>query len=260
MEDKIHFTSLKESRDHYFVAYAPPSGDNPFATLQLTFLEEPSLQDAIEAMEKEGLAWFARFPIPILATAFGPTGDFVALDSIKPESHLMVNKSAIDGAAEVHWRLLKNDEMSWADLSRERLLEMYAGVPFTTRSEVSAELARMAQKRKVGWWIVFLWAAVAPAAFLIVEYFGPQWLAALVLLYGLFKSAEKGLKMAGRWEKSPRELTKEKEAARMKHHHYHCERNPDGFMRLKLENFEKDERDAIRAQADALRTDGSRDR
>jgi hypothetical protein len=30
---------------------------------------------------------------------------------------------------------------------------------------------------------------------------------------------------------------------KMAHYFYHCERNPDGFARLRNENFEDDERD-----------------
>jgi len=40
----------------------------------------------------------------------------------------------------------------------------------------------------------------------------------------------------------------------MEHYHYHCERNPEGFLRLKLENFEREEREQIQNEAKALKT------
>ncbi len=43
--------------------------------------------------------------------------------------------------------------------------------------------------------------------------------------------------MLGYTKKSEREKAKEAAELRMRHHHYHCELNPDGFARLKHENF-----------------------
>lgn len=39
----------------------------------------------------------------------------------------------------------------------------------------------------------------------------------------------------------------------MRHHHYHCKRNPDGFMRLKVENIEREEIDRIREEFQEIR-------
>ncbi len=55
-----------------------------------------------------------------------------------------------------------------------------------------------------------------------------------------------------KWPKSKAEVQKEAEEARMRHHHYHCERNPEGFQRLKLENFERWAREDIQNEAKNL--------
>jgi hypothetical protein len=39
----------------------------------------------------------------------------------------------------------------------------------------------------------------------------------------------------------------------MKHYFYHCERNPEGFARLKAENFEREAKERIIKEAELLR-------
>ena len=74
----------------------------------------------------------------------------------------------------------------------------------------------------------------------------------------LWQATVKGLKLSGKWRELPKERQTRDDEARMRHHHYHCERNPEGFLRLKLENFEREERERIRTEAMALKTAGER--
>ena len=39
----------------------------------------------------------------------------------------------------------------------------------------------------------------------------------------------------------------------MNHYFYHCERNPEGFMRLKVENFEREAKERTLKEVEALR-------
>jgi hypothetical protein len=93
---------------------------------------------------------------------------------------------------------------------------------------------------------------VVPAGVAVLEWWS-DWLGLLVLVYSLYKAVEKALRLLGKWPKPKTELQKEAEEARMRHHHYHCERNPDGFQRLKLENFERWAREDTQNEAQALR-------
>jgi predicted RNA-binding protein with RPS1 domain len=72
-------------------------------------------------------------------------------------------------------------------------------------------------------------------------------------MYSLYKAVEKALRLTGKWPKSKAEVQKEAEETRMRHHHYHSERNPEGFERLKLENFERWTREEVRAEAQSLK-------
>jgi len=61
------------------------------------------------------------------------------------------------------------------------------------------------------------------------------------------------MKMLAYVGRSEREKHKDAEELRMQHHHYHCERNPEGFMRLKAENFERDAREETHRETDELK-------
>lgn len=252
MEDKIYFASIKEGRGRYFVEYSPPLHGCTFAMLQLTFTDETPLDVVASAMEVEGAAWLSRYPLPLMVSSFGPSGDLVYLEGVRPENHYMLYLAPGDGQVRAYWRLLVNEEMPQEALSRDRLLSVYSGVPYRTSEEVKAGAEKHAREMKLGWYIVFLWVVVGPGAFLVVEHFGPQWLTMLVFLYGLYKATKKAFKMTGRWKKSSKELAKEEGERLMRHHHYHCQQNPEGFLKLKLENFKKDQCEEIRKEAEAL--------
>jgi len=75
----------------------------------------------------------------------------------------------------------------------------------------------------------------------------------MVLSFSLWKALVKALKLLGKWKESPQALNVQEEERRMRHHHYHCELNPEGFMRLKIENFERKERERIQNEAKGLK-------
>lgn len=50
-----------------------------------------------------------------------------------------------------------------------------------------------------------------------------------------------------------REKEKAEKDLRMEHYFYHCEQNPEGFIRLKNENFEREAITRTHVEADALR-------
>jgi hypothetical protein len=58
--------------------------------------------------------------------------------------------------------------------------------------------------------------------------------------------------MTGRWKKSAKEIANDAEDLRIRHHHYHCERNPQGFLRLKHENFQKENKERTQKEAESI--------
>jgi hypothetical protein len=258
-EEKIHFSTIKEGRDGYFLEYRPPLHGFPFATLQLTYTETFSLEQVAKSMEIEAKTWLERFPVPLMVSAFDDAGDLIHLGGVRLESHLICFYSPGTSVPAYHWHLLKDEEIPADALNKDFLLHVYDGVERKTSTELRFEAEKSAKQRRIGWYIVFIWAVVTPAVVLILEFFSPQWIVVLVLIYGLLKAMIKALKMLGKWEKSTAEIAKEEEERRMKHHHYHCKRNPEGFMRLKLENFHREQQDKIKREAASIRVGSKSD-
>lgn len=59
--------------------------------------------------------------------------------------------------------------------------------------------------------------------------------------------------VTGLKKRSKRMEEKEREETEMRHHHYHCKKNPEGFMRLKIENFERAEMERIQKESLEIR-------
>jgi hypothetical protein len=95
---------------------------------------------------------------------------------------------------------------------------------------------------------------VVPLAWLLIEFNAPKWLSWAVLFYGLSQLYIKALKLLGYWPQSAADAAKAAEETAMRHHHYHCKRNPEGFMRLKAENFDREAREKTRQEAELLKS------
>ena len=61
------------------------------------------------------------------------------------------------------------------------------------------------------------------------------------------------MKTFGLLPRSDDERAADEKSERMEHYYLHCERNPAGFQRLKIENFESDAIERTRAEARAIK-------
>lgn len=256
-EDKLFFSSEKEGREKYFVEYSPPHHGYRYASLSLTYTEKVNFDFVAQDIESEGHLWLRRYSIPLMVSAFDETGSLIHLDDVRPESHFTCFYGSDGGSIQGHWALLKDEAIPNLALDREYLLRVYSEFKIRTSSKIRVEVEKDVRQRRLGMRIIFLWVVVVPAIVALVEFFAPQWLAVLVLIYSLSMALIKGLKMKGKIKKSKAELEKEAELQRMKHHHYHCERNPEGFLKLKLENFERMARENVKREAASLKAPGS---
>ena len=101
--------------------------------------------------------------------------------------------------------------------------------------------------------ILAVWLAAIPAGWAIIEYLGSEWLAIAVLLYSLWQAFRTARKLFWRVEPSKSEKEKAEKELKMRHYFYHCERNPEGFTRLKIENFEREAKERTLKEVEALR-------
>ena len=252
MDDRILFSTLKERRAWYIVDYAPPTRGVPFATLSLTTLQPTDLATVAQAIETELQAWLRRYAVPIVASAFSDTGELLHLDTVRPCSQLIGWLDSADNVPRLEWRVSCPPELPQVDWSTQALRSMYSNVPFRTGADLQVSLKsriRLVRGAKV---VVFIGLVLVPAAWLLIEANASPILSRILAFYGISQIYIQALKLLGRWPKTAFELAKGEEELRMRHHHYHCERNPEGFQRLVAENFDRESREKIRREAASL--------
>jgi len=251
--EKIYYQPVKEDRGAYFVEYLPPSHSYRLATLQLVFSEQVDISLVVDAMEKELRIWIKRYPIPLMVSSFDETGALYSIEKLRPCNSLIGYYDKVKKDIVLSWSLLKDDEIPDDALNLDYLKKVYSDIPHKTSQDVQVELRKHNKMLRVGWTIVFIWAVIIPAIIAIVECFSPQWVAVLILIYSLYKALRKALELLGKVKKSPKTLEQEREESMMQHHHYHCKLNPEGFSRLRAENFERQMREEIKKEANALK-------
>jgi hypothetical protein len=254
---RLFFETVKEHRGSYFVEYRPPIPSVRFATLQLVFLRHAKKELVAQSMESELDAWLARYPVPVMVSAFDDKGDLIHLSPVRECDHVIGTPSDSGTGPERFWQLVPDAQFPAQALDVEYLKSIYKDIPFRTGEQLRRASEKRARELRIGWSIVFIWLVVVPAAVAVLGWASP-WIGALVVLYSLWRAVVKALKLTGRWKKSAKELQREEDERRMQHHHYHCERNPDGFRRLMMESLEREEREGIRSEADVLKRKGSR--
>lgn len=248
----IRFGSLKEDRGWFFVEYSPPMANYRFSLLQLSVVEERDAQAVASAMESEAREWVKRYPVPVMVTSFSADGSIFSLKGVRPIDNLMAWLDAEESQPVLRWELVKNEVLPDTALNREFLRDIFANVPSKTGAEIQEQVAKDLAARKVGWWLVFIWAVMVPLGVAVLEWWSDL-LGLVVLGYAFVKAAIQALRLTGHLPKSARQREKEAEDLKMRHHHYHCERNPEAFERLKAENFRREEIARTKAEALALK-------
>jgi len=243
------FNAVERAGHHFIARYKPPSSGGSFATLTVTFLRDESGSEVAKTLENEAQHWLSRYPVPVFSSAFDLHDELVDLSGVRESSHLM----ALPGhdSPTLLWSRGESDPKEpFNDLE---LLKIYKEISYSTQEQRTNQAHLSARTARIGWLIVFFWSVVGPLAFVIAES-QSELLGAAVLLYSIYKLVRKAMGLTGHWPQSQRARDKAAKESRAKHYFYHCEMNPEGFERLKFENFD---RMAAKANlADRSRLDG----
>jgi len=244
------FETLKEYRGSYFVQYTPARAGDYFASVALVFTEKPTRGEIPAIMERECKAWIQRYPIPLMATAFDDSDSVISLNDVQGCNHLIAlpDKDAVA----FHWKMLENDAFPSGSWEEGRLLDIYCDIPHTTQAARALNAVSSAKAIRLGLIIIALWGVAVPVAVALFGFASPI-LGGVIIAYSIGKAVWQAMKMLGYVGRSKCEKQKDAEELRMRHHHYHCERNPEGFMRLKAENLECEAREQTYREAEELK-------
>ena len=242
MSRNLLFDEIQEVRDEYFVSYRP-SYDGNFANLSISFLKKISENKMMEIMEKELSYWIKKYPIPIMAASFDDS-DMLIYIQINDSNH-----SHLYGWIAPETKELKT---TWDD-NQAKIIDtveckdgwdiVMKNIGFRTQAQIKVQAdiwAKQKRKEIISIKIIlFLWFCVIPLTWVILQFLGPVWIGVAVTIYSIWEIIKKTKKML--WVKNNVKETSEQEKQRkMKHYYYHCELNPEGFNRLRTENFKKE--------------------
>lgn len=125
-------------------------------------------------------------------------------------------------------------------------------MPFRLQEEVRQKAEREARATGRAIRLIVFLTVVVPVLIEVVA-LGVTWLGHFLAVLSIAGGVYKIGKALGWLNPTEREKQKAENDLKMKHYFYHCELNPNGFNRLKIENFEREAIEQTRSEAEALR-------
>ena len=109
-------------------------------------------------MESELSSWLARYPVPIMVSAFSDAGELLDLSAVRECDHLCGWLDAESRSKTVRWRVVQSAELPVLDLTPTALRRLYSDVPFKTGVELRK--AATNQQRAIRLWKVLVFAGL----------------------------------------------------------------------------------------------------
>lgn len=243
----------KEHRGDYYVSYQPADARFRFASVQLTFLvNDRDVTDVKAAMERELQSWLSRFRVPVRVSSYDAKDDLIHVAPEFAQSHLAGYLDQQTGQIIQWWDFPQESEFPAEQMDAGYLARVYEGVPFRLQEEVRRKALRETRMQGRSASIALFLMVGVPVLIEMVS-LGVAWLgcvlAGISISVGLYKLG----KTMGWIKPTQRDKEKAEKDLKMKHYYYHCEQNPEGFNRLKIENLGREVIRRNHAEADAIR-------
>jgi hypothetical protein len=149
-------------------------------------------------------------------------------------------------------RLLKNDQIPQLALDEAYKGQVYSELSYRTGADINS-LNKSRKRAKIKSVILLVvWLSVIPAAIAFLGWANPIF-STIALLYSLYKATGKFLIITGKKKPSEKDKKKQKKQMQMEHYYYHCTLNPEGFRRLKQENYEKEAQSKVLSEVKELK-------
>jgi len=250
-------TSIKKSGDGYYVEYCP-TRSSYLASLSITLMTDYTPKEMVDIIEREFLYWIDKYPVPLMASAYNSKEDLIRLENITGCNQYCGFYNPEMKETIKAWKLFTSADIPDAVKTEEYQDKVYEGLPYKCseqlKLEVDKEYRRNAKIFKGFNYLWIFWVVFIPV---IIEIFGfcSVTLSIVLLIYCFIGATIKFLKMTDRWKKDKKSLEKEEDNRLKEHHHYHCLLNPEGFERLKIENFDRESREKNIQEYNKLKTE-----
>lgn len=253
--ENVFRDAIKKHRGRYYVEYKPAIWCNLLALVNLTF-PQPIVDVEIvrSAMEQELEYWLNQYPVPVMVTAWDAKEDVVHITSKDDESHLFGYVDQHTGQIVKYWRLPGGNELPSDQMNEKYFSLAYGGLLFRRQVDVRHKALREAVITGRAIRLIALLVVGVPLLIQIVS-LGIDWigyvLSGISISVGLYKLC----KSMGWVKTSKREMLEAEKNNKMRHYYYHCEKNPDTFNRLKIENFEREAIERTHKEAEVILKD-----
>jgi hypothetical protein len=187
-----------------------------------------------------------------MVSSFNYKDEMLNFSNIRPFNCLTGYICKKDKQIKRFWKLLKDQEIPPDALDPEYLKKTYASIPYKTEKQVVQKATARARQIRIGYRIIIAWVVLPPILITIIGWRSPI-IGGLVVLFSFWKAFEKTMRMLGKWKRTSKEIEQENDERLKEHHHYHCQENPEGFYRLRNENFERWARESIKEEVNKLR-------
>jgi hypothetical protein len=246
----VKYEKIEEKRNGFYVEYNPVFTGQEFAILSINIYDTKLSGNIKNIAESELEYWALKYPAPIMLMIDNKTDEEWRTKDKIGHSFLLGYPKL--GKVILHWDEYPKAEEPDIDLSKESLAKIYSGLNYSTYEEVVAKQKIEVKGRKLLLLVLTLWACVIPALIAFLGWSNPI-VSLIALAYSWYVAFNKGMKLWGRKKKSDKDLAKEKEQLAKDHHHYHCQLNPDAFLRLKNENFKKERLEKEKTKIESMR-------
>ncbi|OOX30280.1 hypothetical protein BJL83_19700 [Vibrio parahaemolyticus] len=235
MEPWVRFENVREKRKGYYVSYTPKfvsdKIDDTTAVLSVRLLDDFSLEECKAISEKEFKYWIQRFNVPLQAIPAYENNSSKRISSITNVGYICGVSPEI-----FRWGGFLEGELAESMPDNDALKLTYKELPSKSSEEAERDLRQRILGISAIKWFALFTAVLIPALIAFLGWSHPLF-SAIALIVAWYKCADKWLSLTGRKIKTESELAKEEDNRLKEHHHYHCKINPDGFTKLKLENF-----------------------
>jgi hypothetical protein len=245
---KVFRDKVKVPKANYFVEYCPAVSGMTFANLQLVFPSKTEMKEIPTIMEQELTEWLQRYPVPIFASSFDEKEDLIRL----PESSHLMGYLDEDGKIKKKWGQYLEKELPAAQVESCYLADVYKDIPFRYAKDVRDRVRRESRFSMAVAYTIIVFTVVVPVLIELIS-MGFEWLGYLLGVLSIGKGCYEISKAFGWIKPSRREKEKAEKKSNMEHYYYHCQRNPEAFLRLKMENLENETVSRVQSEDAALR-------